>query len=165
MPCVGAVCGVVWCRVCVCGVRVGVCVLCACWCVHVDGCVCVGVCVSVSVSVCVCVGVCWCVVLCGVCCVVCVVVCGVVFVVVWNAENLRVCIQHVPVCAFKTFPCVPATCPNVLCMWACCRYTRGHFARTHGDVLNAHTEGGGGEEGRGRERRVIASSAHQNLLT
>ena len=54
--------------------------------------------------VCVCVGVCWC-----------------VFVVVWHAENLRVCIQHVPVCAFKMSPCVPATCPHVLYMWACCR--------------------------------------------
>ena len=24
-----------------------------------------------------------------------------------------VCIQHVPVCAFKMSPCVPATCPHV----------------------------------------------------
>ena len=30
---------------------------------------------------------------------------------------------------------------SVLGSWACCRYTRGHFKRTHGDVLNAHTEG------------------------
>ena len=49
------------------------------------------------------------------------------------------CIQHVPVCAFKMSPCVPATCPHVFFMWACCPYTRGHFERTHGDVLNAHT--------------------------
>ena len=49
----------------------------------------------------------------------------------------RVCIQNVPVCAFKTFPCVPATCPHVLYMWAC--YTRERFERTHGDVLNVHT--------------------------
>ena len=48
-----------------------------------------------------------CVVLCGV------VVCGLVFVVVWHADNLRVCIQHGPVCAFKTFPCVPETCAHV----------------------------------------------------
>ena len=50
------------------------------------------------------------------------------------------CIQHACVCAVKTSPCVPATCPHVFFMWACCRYTRGHFERTHGDVLNAHTE-------------------------
>ena len=83
---------------------------------------------------------CWCVVV-VVCCVVCVVVCGVVCVVVWHAENLRVCIQHVPVCAFKMSPCVPATCPHVFFMWACCRYTRGRFDRTHAGVLNAHMEG------------------------
>ena len=61
---------------------------------------------------------------------------------VWHAENLRVCIQHVPVCAFKTSPCVPA--PRAGAeknMWACCRYTRGRFERTHAGVLNAHTEG------------------------
>ena len=53
--------------------------------------------------------------------------------------SLRVCIQHVPVCAFKMSQCIPATCPHVLYMWACCRYTRERFERTHGDVLNAHT--------------------------
>ena len=96
--------------------RVGVCVL---------G-VCVGVCV-LGVCVCVCVlGVCW-------LCVGCVlVVCCAVFVVVWHAENPRVCIQHVPVCAFKTSPCVPATCPH--------EKTCGHVAGTHWDVLNAHTQ-------------------------
>ena len=82
--------------------------------------------VCVCVVCCVC---CGCVVLVRV--VVCVVVCGVVFVVVWHAEN--------PVCAFKTLPCVPATCPHVLHMWACCRYTRERFERIHGDVLDAHT--------------------------
>ena len=56
------------------------------------------------------------------------------------SSPLRVCIQHVTVCAFKMSPCVPATCPHVLYMWACCRYTRERFERTHGDVLNAHTE-------------------------
>ena len=52
-----------------------------------------------------------------------------------------------PVCAFNTSPCVRSKCPRVYRqhahmkknMWACCRYTRGHFERTHGDVLNAHT--------------------------
>ena len=42
-------------------------------------------------------------------------------------EALRVCIQHIPVCAFKMSPCVPATCPHEKNMWACCRYTRGTF--------------------------------------
>ena len=50
-------------------------------------------------------------------------------------EALRVCIQHV-----RSKCCVPATCPHEKNMWACCRYTRGHFERTHGDVLNAHTQ-------------------------
>ena len=52
------------------------------------------------------------------------------------------------VCAFNTSPCVRSKCPRVYRqhahmkknMWACCRHTRGHFERTHGDVLNAHTE-------------------------
>ena len=41
-------------------------------------------------------------------------------------------------------PCMPAhahMCFNV-CAW--CRYTRGRFERTHGDVLNPHTGGGRG---------------------
>ena len=87
-------------------------------------------CVRVVCVLGVCVCACWCVVVVVVCCVVCVVVCGVVFVVVWHAENPRVCIQHVPVCAFKMSPCVPATCPH---------FFRGHVAGTHGDILNAHT--------------------------
>ena len=69
-------------------------------------------------------------------------------VVVRHAEKPRVCIHNVPVCTFKTFPCVLATCPHVLYMWACCRYTRERFERTHGDVMNTHT-GGRGEEGAG----------------
>ena len=73
MPCVGAVCAVVWCRGLLC-VRD---VLCACWCVWVFVCV-----------------------------VVCVVVCGLVFVVVWHAENPRVCVQNVPVCTSTTHTCV-----------------------------------------------------------
>ena len=40
-------------------------------------------------------------------------------------------------------------------MRAWCRHTRGRFERTHGDVFNGHTRG----------RRVIASSAYQNLPT
>ena len=92
--------------------------------------VCVGVCVSVCVSVC---GVCsvvlcvLCVVWCCVCCVCCVccmccmccVLCC-VLVCVWCGVccgvarwKPRVCIQNVSVCAFKTYPCVPATCPHV----------------------------------------------------
>ena len=105
---------------CACCVRVGVCVLvCACWCVRVGVRVVCGV-----VFVCSC-G------LCGVCCVVCVVVCGVVFVVVWHAENLRVCT-----------PCVRSKRSRVYR-----QHAHMFFERTHGDVLNAHTEGerGGGE--------------------
>ena len=82
------------------------CVLCAC-CVRVVCvlmCVCVDVCVLVCVSVCVYACLCW--------CVWCVVVCGVVFVVVWHAENLRVCIQHVTVCAFKMSPVCAGNMPT-----------------------------------------------------
>ena len=63
------------------------------------------------------------------------------------------CIQNVPVCAFKTFPCEPTTCPHVQNMWASCRYTRERFERTHGDVLNAHTGGGRETKGRGGHRQ------------
>ena len=62
--------------------------------------------VSVSLYLRVVVWSCCCVVLCLVLwcvCVVCSVVC-----VVWHAENPRVSIQNVPVCTFKTSPCVPA---------------------------------------------------------
>ena len=71
-----------------------------------------------------------------------------------HSTRPRVCVQNVYVCAGN----MPT-----------CFYTCGHVAGTHGNVLNAHTgtfsmhtRRGGGEEGRGRERRVIASSAHQN---
>ena len=97
-----------WCVGCECRAWVQCVALCACWCVRV-------VCVLCACCVCGCV-------LCGVC------------LFVWHAENLRVCIQHVPVCAFKMSPCVPATCPHVFYMWACCRYTRGRFDRTRGRV-------------------------------
>ena len=49
--------------------------------------------------------------------------------------------KNVPVCTFKTSPCVPAPRAHVLkhvCAW--CRYTRGGFERSHGDVLSGHTE-------------------------
>ena len=47
--------------------------------------------------------------------------------------------KHVSVCTFKTSPCVPAPRAHMLkhvCAW--CRYTRGRFERTHGDVLSGH---------------------------
>ena len=126
MPCVGAVCGVVWCRgFCCVFVMCCVRVVCACWCVRV---VCV-VCVCCFVwCVCVCVGVCGCV------------------VVVRHAEK--------PVCVFITSPCVSSKRSRVYrqqahifyCMWACCPKTRERFEHTHLDVLNAHT-GGRGKEG------------------
>ena len=48
--------------------------------------------------------------------------------------------KNVTVCTFKTSPCVPAPRAHVfqhVCAW--CRYTRGRFERTHGDVLSGHT--------------------------
>ena len=54
-----------------------------------------------------------------------------------------------PVCRFKTPPCVHSKRPRV--------YRQQRFERTHGDVLNLHTEGGG-------EAGVITvSSAYPNL--
>ena len=44
-------------------------------------------------------------------------------------------------CTFKTSPFVPAPRAHVfqhVCAW--CRYTRGRFELTHGDVLSGHTE-------------------------
>ena len=77
---------------------------------------------------------------CGVVCVLCACWCvrvGVrvgVCLFVWHAENLRVCIQHGPVCAFKTFP-------------------------THGGG-----EGRRGEEGRGGSSPVLLTKmAHVGL--
>ena len=43
-------------------------------------------------------------------------------------------------CTFKTSPFVPAQRAHMfqhVCAW--CRYTRGHFERTHGDVFSGHT--------------------------
>ena len=40
--------------------------------------------------------------------------------------------RHASVCAFRTFPCVPATGPH--------EKTCVRGAGTHGDVLNVHTE-------------------------
>ena len=48
--------------------------------------------------------------------------------------------KNVTVCTFKTSPCVPAPRAHMsqhVCAW--CRYTRGRFERTHGDVLSGHT--------------------------
>ena len=115
----------------------------------------------VRVGVCVLVCACW---VCA-CCVCGCVWCG-VCLFVWHAENLRVSIQHGPVCAFKTFPCVPATCAHVLNMCACCRYTRGHFERTRGRVECTHGGGEGrrGEEGRGGSSPVLLTKiAHVGL--
>ena len=49
--------------------------------------------------------------------------------------------KNVPVCTFKTSPFVPAPRAHMfqhVCAW--CRYKRGRFERTHGDVLSGHTE-------------------------
>ena len=55
---------------------------------------------------------------------------------VWIQKRLRVCIQKRPrVCRHHVHMCFN--------MYAWCRYTRGRFERTHGDVLNPHTEGRG----------------------
>ena len=81
--------------------------------------------VSLSVSLCLCLRVVWWSCCCGVlwyvmlCCVVVCVRCGVWCVASWktpcvHSTRLRVYVQYVP--------------------W--CRYKRGRFARTHGDVLN-----------------------------
>ena len=53
-----------------------------------------------------------------------------------------------PVCGFRTSPCVRSKRPRVYQhhahmfqhVRAWCRYTRGRFERTHGDVLNVHAE-------------------------
>ena len=83
--------------------------------------------VSVSVSLCLCLRVVLCVVL---CCVLCCVVC-----VVWCVARLG---------TQKTPPCVDSKRPRVyrhhahMCyhMRAWCRYTRGRFESTHGDVVH-----------------------------
>ena len=56
-------------------------------------------------------------------------------------KSLVLPMKNVPVCTFKTSPFVPAPRAHVLkdvCAW--CRYTRGRFERTHGDVLSGDTE-------------------------
>ena len=74
--------------------------------------------------------------------VVCVVVAvAVVVVLCGTLKTPRVWIQHVPVCTFKTSPCMPALCAHV---------------ETHVRVVLVHT--GGKEE-------VIVSSAYENLAT
>ena len=133
-----AVCGVVWCRGLLC-VRDA---LCAC-CVRVG--VRVGVCGVWSCVVCVV----WCLWLC------------VVWCLLWCGT------LKTSVCAFNTSPCVRSKRSHVYRqhahmfknVWACCRYTRGHFERTHGDVLNAHTEeerGGGERKGEAGHRQFCS---------
>ena len=109
----------------------------------------VSLCLSVSVSLSVCFSCLVCVVLCGVSrcgrgvCLVCVCVCECLCCsTLQKRGKFSVWIQ-------KTPPCVHSKRPGVLrhhahmcfnmCAW--CRYTRGRFERTHGDVLNVHTGG------------------------
>ena len=135
MPCVGAVCGVVWCRgllcvrdaLCPCCVRVGVCVLvCACWCVGVGVCWCV---------------LWWCVWLC------------VVWCLLWCGT------LKTSVCAFNTSPCVRSKRSRVYRQHAHMYKTCGHVAGTHvtflthtrGRVECTHGGGWGGREGGHRQ--------------
>ena len=78
-------------------------------------------------------------------------VCVCVVVMLWRCgvsiQNPRVSIQNVPVCTFKTCPCVRSkrfcVCRQNermlkhMCAW--CRCTRGSFERTHGHEKNGHT--------------------------
>ena len=93
-------------------------------------CLSLSLCLSVSVSV-----------LCGVCVVLwCVLVC----VVLWCVVMCGCVWCGVPVCTFKTPPCVGSKRPRVyrhhahMCyhMRAWCRYTRGRLESTHGDVFH-----------------------------
>ena len=102
--------------------------------------VCVVLCVVCACGVvcaCVCCGVCVLCVLCGVsvgcvvCCFLCVCACGVGEA--WHAENL-------PVCTFKTPPCVRSGRLRVYRQQARMSWTFGPVAGTHGDVLTVHTE-------------------------
>ena len=55
-------------------------------------------------------------------------------------KSLVLPMNNVSVCAFKTSPFVPAPRAHMfqhVCAW--CRYKRGRFERTHGDVLSGHT--------------------------
>ena len=118
--------------------------------------VCVGVRVLVWVLVC------WCVVLCCVgvlccmlCCVVCCVVCVCVGVCGVCVLGCVLCVARLgtrktPVCMLKTSPCVGS---KRIRMCAFCRHTRRRFERTHGDVLNAHTEERGERKGEAGHRQ------------
>ena len=133
-------------------------------------------CLAFSVSLClslclsVCLSLCLRVMLC-VLCLCCVCRCG-RGVVWWSWCVWCVCVcvcvlRHAeksgknPCMGSKSSPCVHSQRPRVCrhhahmlrSMYAWCRYTRGRFERTHGDVLNPHTEGKG----------VFVSSAYQNL--
>ena len=56
-------------------------------------------------------------------------------------EREREKAENPSVCRFKTSPCVPGKRPHVLDMRAFSRYTRRRLERTHGGILNLHTEG------------------------
>ena len=77
-------------------------------------------------------------------------------------EFPRVKVQNVPVCRFKTPPCVPAKRPHVFNMRAFCQHTRKRFERTLGDVLNLHT---GRREGEKSGGRVLFSLFLSSLLS
>ena len=56
-------------------------------------------------------------------------------------KSLVLPMKNVPVCTFKTSPFALVPRAHVfqhVCAW--CRYKRGRFERTHGDVLSGHTE-------------------------
>ena len=114
--------------------------MCTCTCT----CTCMCMCMCMCMSMCMLTWLCVCDVCCGVyvvlwCCVFCwwcVVWCGVVLL----CGVVRLGMRKTPPCAFKTPPCVPGKRPHVqhrAFSW----YTRRRRDRTHGGVLNAHTEG------------------------
>ena len=57
-----------------------------------------------------------------------------------SIQNPRVSIQNVPVCTFKTSPCVPAPRAHVFQHSLVLRVIRRRVERTHGHVLNGQTE-------------------------
>ena len=75
------------------------------------------------------------------------VACGIKWSIFFLSPSSPSLFSHAPVCRFKTPPCVHSKRLHVcrqhahmcfnMCAW--CRFTRGRFARTHGDVLNVHT--------------------------
>ena len=97
---------------------------------------------SSSVSVCLCLSLSPCVV---VCCSLCVVLCCVLFCVVWWCVVCGVAHWKKPVRPLNTSPCVRSKRPHIVpaprahmlkYVYAWCRYERGRFERTHGDVVH-----------------------------